>query len=282
MIKVIVSDMDGTLFAGHGETVFDLTKRNEEALKRVQEAGIDFFIASGRMISYSNYILKKYGFEKHILAGFNGAIIYDKGETPITYPLTKEIVQGIVSFVNTHWDYDGMMQVQSLHNERIFNNPGGLDLSAYDKESKLSDICTVYKDKTIEDYLEGNVEVIPMKMTVVLKDPNKASILFEQLKESFENILYITMSTPTCIELVNPLANKGIFIQYLMNTYQYKPYEIAVIGDSLNDIDMFYYSENCFAMEDGVEELKNRAQYIVKDVAQCIDICIKLNQATEG
>ena len=38
MIKILISDMDGTLFAGHGKTVFDLTQRNNEALERMPAA----------------------------------------------------------------------------------------------------------------------------------------------------------------------------------------------------------------------------------------------------
>ena len=40
MIKWIVSDLDGTLFDGHGETVLDLSAENEAALREIQQAGI--------------------------------------------------------------------------------------------------------------------------------------------------------------------------------------------------------------------------------------------------
>ncbi len=57
MIKWIVSDLDGTLFEGHGETVFDLSPANEAALQAVQNAGIEFSAASGRMIGYGIHLL---------------------------------------------------------------------------------------------------------------------------------------------------------------------------------------------------------------------------------
>lgn len=56
MIKVIVSDMDGTLFKDHKETIFNLSDRNEEALSNIQKANVAFYVASGRMYSYG----KKY------------------------------------------------------------------------------------------------------------------------------------------------------------------------------------------------------------------------------
>ena len=79
MIKWIVSDLDGTLFEGHGETVFDLSPANEAALQAVQNAGIEFSAASGRMIGYGIHLLEKYGFPQIRTAGFNGAVCYDQG-----------------------------------------------------------------------------------------------------------------------------------------------------------------------------------------------------------
>ena len=62
MIKWIVSDLDGTLFEGHGETVFDLCPANEAALKALQRQGIEFCVASGRMIGYGIHLLENMGF----------------------------------------------------------------------------------------------------------------------------------------------------------------------------------------------------------------------------
>ena len=86
MIKWIVSDLDGTLFEGHGETVFDLCPANEAALKALQRQGIEFCVASGRMIGYGIHLLEKYGFRAIRAAGFNGAVCYDQGQVSV-FPL---------------------------------------------------------------------------------------------------------------------------------------------------------------------------------------------------
>ena len=89
MIKWIVSDLDGTLFEGHGETVFDLSPANEAALQAVQNAGIEFSAASGRMIGYGIHLLEKYGFPQIRTAGFNGAVCYDQGQFVVTHALAR-------------------------------------------------------------------------------------------------------------------------------------------------------------------------------------------------
>ena len=40
MIKCLVTDLDGTLFDGHGASLFDLTKRNMEGLIKAKEHGL--------------------------------------------------------------------------------------------------------------------------------------------------------------------------------------------------------------------------------------------------
>ena len=281
MIKVIVSDLDGTLFYGHGDTVFDITERNIEALKKAKEAGIDFFIASGRMLSYSKYLLDQYGFTNQIMAGFNGAAIYDNGNTPISYPIDKEVIKEVISLLDDDWKNHGYVQIQTIDNIRLFSHLDHYDIETYLKESKISHTCQIDTEHTIQDYLDGTITIVPMKLSIVSKNPSYNKPIYQAIKDKYGDRCYVTMSSLSCLEVMNPLANKGIFIQYLKNTYQYHPYEIAVIGDSLNDLDMFPYCENCFAMENGHSEVIERAQYVVKDVAQCIELCIKLNEVSE-
>ena len=96
MIKWIVSDLDGTLFDGHGETVLDLSAENEAALREIQQAGIEFSAASGRMIGYSIHLMKKYGFSKIRAAGFNGAVGYDQGKWVAVRALKRETLGQII------------------------------------------------------------------------------------------------------------------------------------------------------------------------------------------
>lgn len=278
MIKVIASDMDGTLFYGHGETVFDLTERNQQALQLVKHSGIRFHVASGRMISYGKYILNQSHLTDQIIAGFNGAVIYDNGLIPVAHSLSIQQVQKIISYVPSSFFKDGYLQIQTFNNERLFDRPNHHEIETYAKEAGVPGICKIFYDKTIYDYLHGSLDITVGKLSIVSKYQEQAQPLFRIIKSAAEPDCFVTMSNPKCIEVMNPKANKGTFIQYLMDTYHYKKEEIAVIGDSLNDMDMYPFSTNRFAMANGIDELKAQADYIVQDVAECIETCIKFNQ----
>ena len=53
MIRFIITDLDGTLFHGHGDSLFDLTSENTEALAKARANGIRVLPCSGRTVTYA-------------------------------------------------------------------------------------------------------------------------------------------------------------------------------------------------------------------------------------
>ena len=76
MIKLIASDMDGTLINSSHE----ISSRNLNAIRRAQESGIEFAIATGRDYSMVKPFLDKYQLKCEAIV-MNGAEYRDcKGE----------------------------------------------------------------------------------------------------------------------------------------------------------------------------------------------------------
>ena len=272
MIKVIVSDMDGTLFKDHKETIFNLSDRNEEALSNIQKTNVAFYVASGRMYSYGKKILEDHGFKDIVCSGFNGADIYDNGNFPSRYNLDVNIIKDVIQLIDSKYDY-AFLQVQTLDCLRIFNNPDLPELDKYCKNHKLYKIDQV-SEKTIPEFLETSDTDKIGKFSIILKNSADGLNAFNEIKGFVKDTCFVTMSSSKTIEICNKDANKGVFIQYLLDHYHYTKDEIAVIGDALNDGAMFPYVMHSFAMESGNEEIKRKAKYIVKDVAECIEICL--------
>ena len=57
--------------------------------------------------------------------------------------------------------------------------------------------------------------------------------------------------------------------------YGYSEDEIAVIGDSYNDIGMLKYFKNSYCMAHSPDEVKACASFVVESVAECISDIIK-------
>lgn len=276
MIKILISDMDGTLFAGHGKTVFDLTQRNQEALERIKQSDMKFYVASGRMIGFGIKLLKDHGFTDIRAGGFNGAVVYDNGKFPVSHSLSKDLIREIVYILDAEFpDYD-LIQVQGMNSERVFNNFEHPSVLKYRKQIAETGIGMI-PDFTITDFLERDTGTVCGKLSIVLKDKEQCDLAKERIGEAAGKDCFVARSGDRLLEVGNAHASKGVFAAFLKETLHLEKEEIACIGDELNDAEMYPYAGVKFAMESGRDAVKEMSDYVVKDVAEAIDICLKLN-----
>ena len=276
MIKWIVSDLDGTLFEGHGETVFDLSPANEAALQAVQNAGIEFSAASGRMIGYGIHLLEKYGFPHIRTAGFNGAVCYDQGQFVVTHALAIRHIRQIVEITRKACPQCTMIQVQGLNSERILANLQDPIAEHYRKECAKLGIGQVM-DFTLDQYLDDSQGILAGKLSLTFDSQEACLAARRQLSEPLDHSCFIAQSGERLLEIGSGSAHKGVFIDYLKQTYSLRANEIAVIGDSLNDAEMFAGADHTFAMQSGSPELQRKAGHIVESAADAINWCLDYN-----
>ena len=72
------------------------------------------------------------------------------------------------------------------------------------------------------------------------------------------------------ISVMKPGVNKASGIQKIAALNHVPLYEIAVLGDSINDLEMFDLIEESYAMEKSNPEILARAKYFVRDVAEAL------------
>ena len=276
MIKWIVSDLDGTLFEGHGETVCDLCPANEAALKALQRQGIEFCVASGRMIGYGIHLLEKYGFRAIRAAGFNGAVCYDQGQFVVTDPLQVRQLREIVAILDGEFPQWTMIQVQGMNSERIFADPLHPTAQRYRKECAELGIGQVM-DFTLDEFLNDDRGILAGKLSLTLPSPEVCLAALLRLRERLQGQCFVTQSGKQLLEIGNGAAHKGVFIDYLKTAYKLKAEEIAVIGDAQNDAEMFAGAGHTFAMQSGSPKLQRIAGHIVESAADAINWCLDYN-----
>ena len=96
MIKLISSDMDGTLLDSYRQ----ITPINVEAIKRAQENGINFIINTGREYPNARGLVETAGLKCDLICS-NGACAFDKdGNLLFEHILDKETVRTIFDAFN--------------------------------------------------------------------------------------------------------------------------------------------------------------------------------------
>jgi len=266
MIKLIASDMDGTLL----NDKMAVSDRNIEAIKNAQKAGIEFLIATGRSIEEARPFLKD-----RVHPGFitlNGAEVYDNKEQPISSnPLSEDSKNKVIEYFHKH-----NMYFEVVTNKGVFSD---------NKELRISSLAQLLvklnPSTTYEDALKATVERV--KMTPMTFVPNYDEILndksyqimkllafsdkekevLDPLKKEIEDNIsdvVVTSSSPNNVEINSIDAQKGIALLEYAESKNIKPEETMAIGDNLNDASMIKAAGVGVAMANAIPTIKELAQ----------------------
>lgn len=243
-MKIIGSDYDGTL--NHGG--IDDVKRN--AIKKWRDAGNVFALISGRGPDDVIRIYNEKQFGCDYLIANNGAIILKPDGT-------------VVSDTRCN----GAVTVPLL--KLLFENgcPWGNVQTAFP--------CRVYADENdcAEEggYTLKNMPTVEYfnQISTILPDFETAEKVTELIRERFGNELN-PLQNGICIDIVRSDMNKAKGLYILMDILGAEYGDIIAVGDNVNDRAMIEEFRS-YAMENGVDAIKELADYTVSSVTELIE-----------
>ena len=271
MIKLIVSDMDGTLFNSNQE----ISPLNIAALKEANKKGVKFMIATGRSMDTILPTIKKYELDCGLIL-LNGAEVRDENHNIIdTINIEYDIVRRLSKRLNEMGYIPEYMTNQSAQicdtEENMYLNMG-YRILCLDRKRILSldqaieigktsmFMKTLYRNDSIEDMYRKNVEV--RKIIVFNPDgqfnEKNRIMLIEEFPE-----LTILSSYPENIEINAKKAQKGYGLENAIKKLNIDKSEVAVFGDGLNDLSLILQFPNSYVPSNGNEELKKNALEVI-------------------
>lgn len=245
MIKLIATDMDGTLLDENGHLPPGFT----DVLDQLRYNNIKLVVASGRpyytlqtnfgpMGRYLSYVCE------------NGALVIDNNEIIYKNVINKKIVEEIITEAK-----------KDNSNAIVVCTPN----SAYSEKCSDEYAYEIKKYFTVLNFVDDLNEIDDdiIKISICnLDGSDKISI------DEFNDNLHIVCSSPVWIDILNKGVNKGVALKNLMNTYNFTKEEIMVLGDYYNDIEMLQLTENSFIMENSPEDMKQYGNYIAASNAE--------------
>ncbi|WP_088043992.1 Cof-type HAD-IIB family hydrolase [Bacillus sp. EAC] len=259
MIKLFVSDLDGTMY--HKGELFD---HDVEALKKLIDQDIILCFASGRLDYEIVEIMETLEGNFHRIS-MNGTYIYSKdGEALLDATFHPTVVNKIYEMISP----DKFLRYVADNTTYYIEEKTDI-VKEIEKNSNMQAV----EIKTLKEEL-GNT-ITPKKYVVIGEDEDLIQLQNELQKELPE---YITsfISAKNCLDIVPANISKGSAIQILIDKLGINSNEIACIGDSYNDIPMFHLTPNSFAMEDADDEVKKHASYVVPSVSEAIKIALQI------
>ncbi len=244
MIKLVVSDVDGTLVTSDKT----LTEASIGAVRALHDAGVAFAITSGRPPRGMAMLVAPLEVRESI-GGFNGGLIVDPAMQVLEERcLPSELVTPIFNELERHdvdvWVYQG--------NDWFVRDQHGPHVA---RES-----ATVQFDPIVRPDLRTVTEGV-VKLVGVSDDRAAIERSTVAMREVFGDHVSATPSQPYYLDVTHPDANKGCMVAYLARTLGLATEEIAAVGDSANDVLMFAHAGLSIAMgnaDPGVQRAAKR------------------------
>lgn len=269
MIKLIASDMDGTLLNSDHK----IPKENIELIKFAQKNGIQFVVATGRAYYEALPALNNENIKCDVIS-FNGGIIYDKNGNiiNITPMKLKDLYYTIEILKSLELSY------QLYTKNTIYTNSIETDITAY------IDLIRANGEEPNEQHLRqearnrlalGYITEVD-NIELYLNQENNPAIKvigisndLEKLKHATELLsgndnISVTSSGANNVEIMDKKATKGEALKIVADIHDINLKNAIAIGDNLNDQAMLDIVEYSIAMKNGNKELQKTSKFITE------------------
>ncbi len=248
MIKMVVTDIDGTIYSPEN----GISENVKKCIHNLISSGKYVAIATGRTYSSAKYIADMIGIKCPLICYQGGLVNSYEGEILDVKYLNPDIAREIITDCRKRNIHLNVYIEDTLYVEdddkyiKDYIGDKGIDyfkVNSFDELdfSKLNKLLAInYDTKFIDDFIV-------------------------ELRNKYPQI-YVVKSFDYFCEIANKEATKGSAIKFLANRLGFSEKEVLAIGDQNNDIEMVKTAGIGVAMANGTDEIKAEADYITDTV----------------
>ena len=242
-IKLIATDMDGTLLDGKGE----LNPEFYSLYRQLRELDIHVAIASGRQYYNLKDIFSDIA-DDLIFISDNGSYMVDRGQVKLMQPMPHEQVRELIlqsrEMDDAHALLCGEKTAYIENQDQVFLRY----LHHFFSEIKVvEDLTTVTHEPLIK------FSICDMKKS---KDNSYPKF------KSWSDRLQVKISGPHWLDVTHMNANKGVGISTLQKEYGLTPKQTMVFGDNFNDVEMLQSAYYSYAMGNAHPDIQKTARFV--------------------
>ncbi len=244
MVKMVVTDMDGTLLDSQKK----LPQGFDKVYSQLDERGIYFVVASGRQY-YT--LVKEFECFDHKLCFIaeNGGFISWGGNCHMLKPLRPGRVKGLIEDIRIIQGADIVL----CGKNGAYIESGNQRFVAEAKKYYCR--CTL-----VDDLL--NVEDDILKLAINDFENLEGSTLRMVLK--YAKGFHVSTSSPVWLDIMPEGVNKGAALEFLQEKMGVSKSETMAFGDYLNDYEMLQMADYSYAMANAHGDIKKVARFMTK------------------
>lgn len=261
MIKLIASDLDGTLLHGKEQS---LSPRVLELVHRLTEKGIRFIAASGRQ--YDNEQRLFQGIENEIsYIAENGALCVHEGKVIFRSLLDDSLIQRIIAEIRKAPNFEILLSRE--------------DASVIEGRSSafVNHITNVMRNTTeiVDDISKAKGPFIKIAVGNLTDSQEVIQDYLNYLKRMFEPDMRAVTSGNIWIDFIPPKINKGTALQRFLDFFGIRADECIAMGDQHNDIEMLELAGTSYAVAGSAPGVSDHATHTVPFAEDVLEELLK-------
>lgn len=249
MIKLIATDMDGTLLKSNNE----IQDGFYDVFHKLKEKDIIFAAASGRQ--YYNLLERFKGLDNNMMfIAENGTFVVYRGEELIVNSLDKEIALELIKVGRT---------IENAY--IILCGKNSAYIESRDKRLIKQTEKYYARYEVVEDLTKVEDDILKVTICDFSGSEGNSNKYFDDYRDKAQ----ICVSGEIWLDMMAKGVNKGLAIKKIQEKLGIKHEETMVFGDYLNDLEMMGSAYHSYAMDNAHDDLKKVARFIAKSNDEC-------------
>ncbi|MFI3171536.1 MAG: HAD family hydrolase [Eubacteriales bacterium] len=234
MIKLIASDLDGTILQGKNHTV---PEELINIINSLGKKGVHFVAASGRPYNNLVKLFEQVTVPMSFVSENGGMYVFNnKMYFPKVH--TADVITDLTNLVRK--EEDCYLMYSCKHT--TYTEPKSQDFIDY-----MSEIVNF--DLTLTDDLLS-LEDMPMKLAIC--NPKGIELIEKKYKDLFQDRVHVITSGNKWLDFMPYGANKGNALEHITKMLHIAPEECMAFGDQWNDMEMLKFVGTSYAMANAV------------------------------
>lgn len=257
MIKLVASDLDGTLLQGGAQ---QLTPHSIDLIHRLVQKGIRFVAASGRQYDNEVRVFSEIKDEISYIAE-NGSVCVHNGEVISRSVIDQSLASRIVNEIKKNPAFEIVISREdSCFIEN--NNP-----------EFVNHIVNVMKNTTqiVDDIRTVDGPILKIAICNMDDGAHIIDKYLKHLQDLFGAEIKVVTSGNIWIDFIAPGTNKGTALEKLTQKLGIKPEECMAFGDQYNDVEMLQFVGTSYAMSNAAPGISYYSTYVTDSVDDVLE-----------
>ena len=257
MIKLVASDLDGTLLQGGAQ---QLSARSLNLIHQLVQKGIHFVAASGRQYDNEVRVFSEIKDEISYIAE-NGSVCIHNGKVISRSIIEPDLAQRIVHEIKKNPRFEIVISREdSCFIEN--NNP-----------DFVNHIVNVMHNTTkiVDDIRTVDGPILKIAICSMNDGPHIIDKYLKHLQDLFGSEIKVVTSGNIWIDFIAPGTNKGTALQHLIKELNIKPEECMAFGDQYNDVEMLQFVGTSYAMSNAAPGISYYSTYVTDSVDDVLE-----------